>query len=429
MKKIFLKFLPLVFALTSCNLDPSDSEELRKMKSMVKEMLIDGESAQFSELRYYKSTNYGCGKVNAKNKFGAYVGEKKFIVSFDQHLAVIDSDREIPESPSKPYIASDASNNSILANMNYAIESAKWAEAIEKKSNLHAIFDAIITEKCTDTPSKQGMEQTNKEEHLKSKVEFVPYEEQDGFIAYYSDEYPFYAVNLAEALKPDLLKVLQPKSPIETSVEFANRSNYRALKSETVDLNRKYGFSLLSGYLFNKTEGFQVVYDADTETATIQSHRELCTDPARDPGRNPAIADSLKTIFGSVDEPIVKGTEYGITCNINSITSITFSSKQVDFLKYLQHQKGFEHYMQLKDSFKLPKQKLLELSTGSYSSDIFYIGIMIMGHVDVNLSISNFKDKTKNYSSNRAPSIPFKVSQIIYYNNKNGEILASRQIR
>ena len=80
MKKIFLKFLPLVFALTSCNLDPSDSEELRKMKSMVKEMLIDGESAQFSELRYYKSTNYGCGKVNAKNKFGAYVGEKKFIV-------------------------------------------------------------------------------------------------------------------------------------------------------------------------------------------------------------------------------------------------------------------------------------------------------------------------------------------------------------
>ncbi|MER0215592.1 MAG: hypothetical protein DU481_05210 [Nitrosomonas sp.] len=260
-------------------------------------------------------------------------------------------------------------------------------------------------------------------------VEFVQYEEQDGFIAQYSDRYPFYAVNLAEALKPDLLKVLQPKSPIETSVEFANRSNYHALKSETVDLNRKYGFSLMSDYLFDETEGFQVAYDADTEMATIQSHREFCTDPARDPGRNPAIADSLKEMYGSVDEPIVKGTEYGITCNINSITSIIFSSKQVDFLKYLQHQKGLQLYMQLKDTFKLPKQKLLELSTGGHSNNIFYIGIMIVGHVNVNLSISNFKDETKNYSSNRVPSIPFNVSQIIYYNNKNGEILASRQIR
>ncbi|MER0217126.1 MAG: hypothetical protein DU481_13280 [Nitrosomonas sp.] len=154
MKKTFLKFLPLVFALTSCNLGSSDSEELEKMKLIVKEMLIDRESAQFSELKYYKSTNYGCGNVNAKNKFGAYVGKKKFIVSLDQNLAVIDSDREMPEAPSRPYTASDATNSSILTTMNYVMESAKWAEAFERKRNLQMTFNEIIAEKCTDTPPK-----------------------------------------------------------------------------------------------------------------------------------------------------------------------------------------------------------------------------------------------------------------------------------
>lgn len=427
MEKTFSLIFLLVLA--SCNFSSNDSEKLEKMKSLVKETLIDGESAQFSELKYYKLTNHGCGNVNAKNKLGGYVGKKKFIVSLDQNLATIDSDREMPEAPAKPSRTSDATNTSMQATINYALEVAEWSAIVEEKRNLHMTFDATVAEKCTDTPPKQDMKEIDKKEQPENKVQFVSYEEKDGFIAQYSDEYHFYTVNLAEALRFDLVKVLQPKGPIETSTEFADRSNYLALESKTVNLDNDYGLVLLSGYLFNKTEGFGVEYNADTEMATIQSHREFCADPARDATRNPAIADSMKAIFGNSKEPIAKGREYGITCNVNSITSITFSSKQVDFLKYFKHQEGLQQYMQLEDSFKLPKQKLLKLPTSSYSSNVFYVGVMIVGRVNKDLTISNFKDETKNYYSSDTPSLPFNVKKIVYYNNKNGEILASRSFK
>lgn len=432
MEKTFLKTFSLIFllVLVSCNFSPNDSEKLEKMKSLVKETLIDGESAQFSELKYYKLTNHGCGNVNAKNKLGGYVGKKKFIVSLDQNLVTIDSDREIPEAPTKPSIASDYSANaSIRATINYALESAKWAAIVEEKRNLHMAFDAAVAEKCTDTPPKQDKKEADKKELPENKIQFIPYEEKDGFIVQYSNEYPLYAINLAKALEPDLIKVLQPKGSTETSTEFANRSNYHSLESTTVDLSSDYGLVLMSDYLFNESEGFQVEYNADTEMATIQSSRESCTDPARDTTRNPAIADSMKAIFGSSREPIVKGREYGITCNANSITRITFSSKQVDFLKYFKYQEGFQQYAQLKDSFKLSKQKLLELPTPSYSNNVFYVGIMIVGRVNKNLTISNFKDETENFYPGGTPSIPFTVKKIVYYNNKNGEILASRDLK
>ena len=51
-----------------------DSQQIEKVKSIVKNMLIDGESAQFTDLKYYKATNFACGFVNAKNKMGGYVG-------------------------------------------------------------------------------------------------------------------------------------------------------------------------------------------------------------------------------------------------------------------------------------------------------------------------------------------------------------------
>jgi hypothetical protein len=107
-----IKFIVLFLftvVLTACNVVSGDSTEVSKMKLIVKDTLFDGESAQFSDLKYYKSTNFGCGFVNAKNKLGGYVGKKKFIVSLEQNAADIDPDRETPEAPSAPsYVSAEA---------------------------------------------------------------------------------------------------------------------------------------------------------------------------------------------------------------------------------------------------------------------------------------------------------------------------------
>ena len=50
-------------------------------KKLVSDLLIDKESARFEEVVYNRNSSSVCGYVNAKNKMGGYVGEKRFMVS------------------------------------------------------------------------------------------------------------------------------------------------------------------------------------------------------------------------------------------------------------------------------------------------------------------------------------------------------------
>lgn len=58
------------------------AEQTRKKLS---EKLLDPFSAQFRELREFPAlgASMTCGKVNAKNSFGAYVGFKEFVITGD----------------------------------------------------------------------------------------------------------------------------------------------------------------------------------------------------------------------------------------------------------------------------------------------------------------------------------------------------------
>lgn len=399
--------LIISLALAGCSPGPSDSDKLEKMKSIIKETLIDGESAQFSDLKYYKSTNFGCGFVNAKNKMGGYVGKKKFIVSLEQNASEIDPDREIPEPPSAPGYAS------IESTMRYATQSAQWASNVDAIRNKYQAFDTLVEQKCTDTPPKQeDKNAAEKKEQAKNKVQFVPYEEKDGFIAQYSEAYPLYAANLSKALAPDLIKILKPKGPTETSAEFLKRSNYLALGSQEVDLNRDYGLVMLDGHGDDSFKGVVVQYDADKEIVSLTTD-DLCDDPAR-------------SVYDSKAKG--KGKEYGITCKLNKFTKITVSNKQSDFAKYFQRE-YVASYVHIKDKFKLPKGKLLELPTASYSKDRFHVGLMMVGRINKDLTIANFEEHARDYGADTAPSLPFTLSKIVYFNTKNGEILASRGIK
>jgi hypothetical protein len=71
----------------------------------------------------------------------------------------------------------------------------------------------------------------------------------------------------------------------------------------------------------------------------------------------------------------------------------------------------------------------MELPTASYSKEKFHVGFMIVGRINKNLSIYNFQDQTRDYSADSTPYLPFVVTKIVYFNSKNGEILASRTIK
>lgn len=78
MKKIFVSFFMLFLAtfIVGCDYLPTDKNKAQKA---VKNVLIDPNSAMFSDVKEGVSANYVCGFVNSKNRMGGYVGSSPFI--------------------------------------------------------------------------------------------------------------------------------------------------------------------------------------------------------------------------------------------------------------------------------------------------------------------------------------------------------------
>jgi len=397
-----------VVTLNACDVASGESTEVAKVKSIVRSALIDGESAQFSDLNYYQVTKFGCGFVNAKNKLGGYVGKKRFVASLEQNVADIDPDRDIPEAPKAPsYVTAEAA-------MNYAIESQKWMSKADEIRNRYQAFDALVSEKCTDSPpEKKDKTLATQIKAAETKIQFIRYGEKDGFIDQYSDQYPIYAANISKLLGPELRSILRPKGAAETTIEFNKRSNYSALEDKSIDMSAEYGLVLLDGYsIEDAIKGVRAEYNADKEMITVSTSDNFCKDPAREN-------------FSKIQA----GKEYGLTCSFNKFTEIVFSNKQVDLKNYFKRHELLKDYLFVKDTFKLSKEKFLELPTSGSSNDRFHIGLMFVGRINKNLSISNFKDKTYDYSEVATPHLPFTVTRIVYFNSKSGEVLTSRLIK
>jgi hypothetical protein len=298
--------------------------------------------------------------------------------------------------------------------MNYALESQKWMNKVEDIRNRYQAFDALVLDKCTDTPppEKDKTRSANKNA-TDSKTLFVPYGEKDGGIIQYSDKYPTYAANISQLLGPELRNILRKKGATETTTEFTKRSNYSALEGKSIDLNAEYGLVILDGYsMEDAKKGIKGKYNADKETISVSTDERFCDDPAK-----------------ATYSDITAGKEYGLTCNFNNSTKIVFSSKQTNWMKYFKRREFIRENIYIEDSFKLSKDKLLELPTASYSKEIFHVGLMFVGQINKNLSITNFQDQTGDYPEDATPSIPFTVTRIVYFNSKNGEILSSRLIK
>ena len=135
----------LLFGCDSISFDTAKKEEVKRIeeaKVMIKDMLLDGESAQFSDLNYYKATNSVCGNVNGKNTFGGYVGKKPFVASLEKKSAMIDVDVPVPEAPRPPTYTSFAST------LQYMTDSEKWQDKMRDSVAAKTLFKKLTSEYC-----------------------------------------------------------------------------------------------------------------------------------------------------------------------------------------------------------------------------------------------------------------------------------------
>lgn len=150
--------IAVLIVLSGCDLMPNDPSELKKVKSMVKEKLIDPESAQFSELKFYKSTKSGCGYVNAKNQFGGFTGRKRFVVLLEKDVVAIapDTDTKISAIPIIPDVPAILPN-SVTSNNNaqYLQIASDWYSTVTKIDRDNRKFESLDLESCTDSLPEQ----------------------------------------------------------------------------------------------------------------------------------------------------------------------------------------------------------------------------------------------------------------------------------
>ena len=78
--------LACLFFISACK--PSDNYVIPLGENLVKDKLIDPDSAKFNSFFHKSGDLYGyvCGDVNSKNTFGGYTGKKPYFV----YLEVVD---------------------------------------------------------------------------------------------------------------------------------------------------------------------------------------------------------------------------------------------------------------------------------------------------------------------------------------------------
>ncbi len=369
-----------------------DSQQIEKVKSIVKNMLIDGESAQFTDLKYYKATNFACGFVNAKNKMGGYVGKKKFIASLDQNAANIDPDRDLPKAPSAP------SYVSLETTMNYAQESAAWSIKVREMQSEYMAFDALVDEKCTDTPPKEEKKVAIKKEESSNSisafdigVERIPPD--------------FKSVNL-ESVANKVKELTKSKGEIETTDEYNKRMAVLTYDPSPAKFDTLYAFKIHTAP-FDAQENSS--YNADTEIVSVSFTGALTNGLCRDDG--------------------VKA-EHPMKCTAGNGVELSISTKNKAFSKYFKVRKPLSFSSDVEydlvDNFKLPRNKIAELPPR-------YSTLENKGIIVAALLIGSLVDGQKNplqagSHAVRGAVIPFNLKHIIYYNEKNGEILAKRDV-
>jgi hypothetical protein len=372
-----------------------DSAEITKAKSIIKKDLIDGESAQFTDLRYYKISNYVCGEVNAKNKLGGYVGKKMVAVDLTDPSSFLDPDREIPKAPSAPSYASMSST------LDYLMRSTEWQKKVAVIRERGELFDLLVKNKCTENPPKQ--EKTTIEATQKQPISF-------DYTNDVTQVPPEYKGTDFSSVLPKVKESLKEKNPIETTDEFHKRMSVISFDPTPLNFETLYSVKLDQQHdLFKK-------YNADKEELKYEIE-DICTD--------------VRIFRYKNEKPLL--------CELNNGIRFSISSKNKMFGKYfigkVKPYLDREDY-KFTDTIKIKREVIPSLYSNQTTKDKILIDVLIVGnlvkdqknpkHTWIDNSWNDNKKETEHAVGNSV--VPFEPKFIVYYNSNTGEILQKRAL-
>ena len=139
-----------LFSCAGCNALLGTSEE--KAKRAVTEQLIDPTSAQFRNVHSLGESV--CGEVNGKNKMGAYVGFRRFVVSTSTYDAQIDSEFDDADLMSARDLCTQASSNEYSSSAT-TMSICERVTELELAKLEQAVFDRASAKDCGPAAAKQ----------------------------------------------------------------------------------------------------------------------------------------------------------------------------------------------------------------------------------------------------------------------------------
>jgi hypothetical protein len=130
----------------SCDgLPGTGSYREEKAKRSVSEQLLDPTSAQFRNVQ--SRGDSVCGEVNAKNKIGAYVGFRRFVVDTATYSAVIDPQFDLTDLLSARDLCTEVSSNEYSSASTTMSACGRVAE-LEATQIQQESFDSRWTKQC-----------------------------------------------------------------------------------------------------------------------------------------------------------------------------------------------------------------------------------------------------------------------------------------
>lgn len=384
--ELLLTTLALGLAVAGCS---EGSKQIEQAKGLVKNGLTDSGSAEFSDVSYYKSSNYVCGYVNAKNKLGGYVGKKEFLVSIKDGSVYFEPNRDAIKAPQ---VSISTSVQSSINNMN---ESMAWSAAVQSQSQSIKFFDDLKKRNCKN--EEAGSLNAN----VSGKSDVFKYTNEITKIPK-----GFEGDNLSDIAKK-VGELTKPKGELETTAEYTDRISVIKLNLNDAIRDNNYAFK------FN-TEPFdsKVVksYDADTQKLKIQLEGVLTDGLCKDR------LNKLKN-----DHPV--------QCYLGRGTTISITNKNPIFKQFMTKREIYDGQWFFVDYIDIPRERISTMKDPKVNYGSYTVSALIVGSVVDNMKNTSEKLGFGDYYAMSGESIPFDLKYIVYYDTNTGDVLASRDLQ
>jgi len=152
LKSMWVPITMLVGTFSACQVMPgTEAYEVEKAKRAVANSLIDPSAAQFRNVQW--RSGWVCGELNGKNRMGAFVGFRRFVVRTDTDQTKIDPEFSFASLLEAQELCRSLTGNS-YASVSSTVSACDRAEEQKASQLLQASFDEDWSKHCAPVRSK-----------------------------------------------------------------------------------------------------------------------------------------------------------------------------------------------------------------------------------------------------------------------------------